>query len=236
MTRNAPPPYFAPPIIIPAPPTRSSSPQKNPAFDALFRSIDKCMCLSATQDALDSLLCSAFFDPSIPCNFIGAAYLGAKEALEDNQQLLNAIGNVKPHLTLLWAAVLCSDQATFFFNLAFHSLPPICLVAAFWTNTTQSFLQATYRSNCSDESIVLRAKEFQTSYFCRDMSAPWSPAPPFGSTPVRNLSLEVRAHLTHMHRPVSWRIHWDFGVWGKSSSESAESNSSCTGSRYLSSF
>jgi hypothetical protein len=40
------------------------------------------------------------------------------------------------------------------------------------------------------------------------MSAPWSPAPPFGSTPVRNLSLEVRAHLTHMHRPVSWRIHW----------------------------
>ncbi|OJJ96597.1 hypothetical protein ASPACDRAFT_54470 [Aspergillus aculeatus ATCC 16872] len=170
--------------------------------------------LISTQDALDSLLCSAFFDPCVPCNLVGAASLGVRKALSqmdeiDNRQLLLAITNMNPHLSLLWAAAVCNDQATSFLNLALHSLPPICLVAAFWTNTTQSFLQIAYNAGDLEGSIVPRAKEFQTSYFCRpNLPVPWSPAPPFGTTTVENLSLEVRAHLEHMHVPISWRNYW----------------------------
>ncbi|PYI21877.1 hypothetical protein BO99DRAFT_327433 [Aspergillus violaceofuscus CBS 115571] len=213
-SRHAPSPKFAPPIKVSTPPIRSSQKLQDKPFSELFDSIDRCLSLSSTQDALDSLLCSAFFDPCVPCNLVGATSLGVKEALSqldgiDNRQLLLAITNTKPHLTLLWAAAVCNGQATSFLKLALHGLPPICLVAAFWTNTTQSFLQILYPVRNSEVSIVPRANEFQTSYFCRpELSVPWSHAPPFGTTTVKNLSLEVRAHLAHIHVPISWRNYW----------------------------
>ncbi|KAE8331401.1 hypothetical protein BDV39DRAFT_189813 [Aspergillus sergii] len=198
-SRHAPPPKFAPPIMILTAPIRSLLSLKDMVFLELFRSIDKCMFLSSTQDALDSLLCSAFFDPCVPYNFIGAASLGVKKALSivdkiDNRQLLFAVTNIKPHLNLLWAAAV---------------LPPICLVTAFCTNTAQSFLQIAYPVRDPEDVITSRALEFQTSYFCRpELPIPWSPAPPFGTTSIENLSLEVRAHLAHIHRPISWRLYW----------------------------
>ncbi|KAB8259396.1 hypothetical protein BDV32DRAFT_159308 [Aspergillus pseudonomiae] len=213
-SRHTPPPKFAPPMMISAAPTRSSCRPKDMVFLELYRSIDKFMSLSSTQDALDSLLCSVFFDPSVPCNLVGAASLGVKKALSevdriDNRQLLSAVTNMKPYLSLLWAAAVCNDQAASFLNMALRGLPPICLVAAFWTNTAQSFLQMVYPGHDLEESTTSRAHEFQTSFFCRpELSVPWSPAPPFGTTPVKNLSLEVRAHIAHTHRPTSWRIYW----------------------------
>ncbi|PYH95906.1 hypothetical protein BO71DRAFT_322170 [Aspergillus ellipticus CBS 707.79] len=213
-SRNAPPPKFAPPISIPSTPVRASPAEKGAIFHDLLQSIDRCIFLSSTLDALDSLLCSTFFDPCIPCNLLGAASLGTQKALLETdelygQRLLSAITNAKPSLSLLWAAVLCCDQATSFMNLALRSLPPICLATAFWTNTTQSFFQIAYISHDLEDSIIPRADEFQTSYFCRpDVPIPWSPAPPFGVTTVANLSLEVKEHLAHIHRPVSWTIYW----------------------------
>lgn len=189
-------------------------PRQDMILNETFQLIDKCMFLSSTQDAMDSLLCSAFFDPYIPCNLLGAASLGIKKAIStanaiDNQKLLNAIAYMKPYLSILWTAAVCNDQANSLLNMALYCLPPISLVAACLTNTIQSFLQVRYCLGDLEKSIVPRANEFQTSYFCRpDISVPWSPAPPFGATPVKNLSLEVRAHLTHQHRLVSWMICW----------------------------
>ncbi|RAH48639.1 uncharacterized protein BO95DRAFT_471552 [Aspergillus brunneoviolaceus CBS 621.78] len=213
-SRHAPPPKLAPPTMIPAVPMHSPPSAKGTMLFELFKSVENCISLSSTQDALDSLLCSAFFDPCVPCNLFGAASLGVRKALStmeeiDNRQLLSAITNKKPQSSLLWAAAVCNGQATSFLNLSLHSLPPICLVAAFWTNTIQSFLQIAYSVRDSEESIIARANEFRTSYFCwPDLFVPWSPAPPFGTTPVHNLSLEVRAHLEHMHVPLSWKNHW----------------------------
>ncbi|KNG90611.1 hypothetical protein ANOM_001329 [Aspergillus nomiae NRRL 13137] len=213
-SRHTPPPKFAPPMLISAAPRRSSLRPKDMVFLELYRSIDKFMSLSSTQDALDSLLCGVFFHPSVPCNLVGAVSLGVKKALSevdriDNRHLLSAVTNMKPYLSLLWAAAVCNDQVASFLNMALSGLPPICLVAAFWTNTAQSFLQIVYPAHDSEESITSRAHEFQTSFFCRlELSVPWSPAPPFGTTPVKNLSLEVRAHVAHTHRPISWRIYW----------------------------
>ncbi|GAQ43821.1 similar to Pc13g13620 [Aspergillus niger] len=66
-----------------------------------------------------------------------------------------------------------------------------------------------YCSSEVEKKVVTRAKEFQTSFYCRPgTSVPWSPAPPFGTTPVKNVSLEIRRHLGHMHRPISWTTCW----------------------------
>lgn len=200
-------------MMIPAASTLPP-PRQHMIFNELFQSIDKCIFLSSTQDALDSLLCSAFFDPYIPCNFVGAASLGVRKAIStanaiDNRKLLNAITYMNPHLRILWTAAVYNNQANSLLNMALYSLPPISLVAAFLTNTIHSFLQVRYCLGDLKKSMIPRANEFQASYFCRpDISVPWSPAPPFGATPVKNLSLEVRAHLAHQHRPVSWMICW----------------------------
>lgn len=212
-SRDAPPPKLAPPIMIsanPHPPKR----QDSTVFHELYQSTDKFISISSTQDALDSLLCSAFFDPCVPCNQIGAASLGVKKAISaddeiDNQLLLKRITYMRPYLSLLWAAAVCTEQAPFFLNICLQNLSPICLPAGFWTNTAQSFLQAKYHDDTSKGTAISRAAEFQTSYFCRpDIPVPWSPASPFGTTTTSNLSLEVRAHLAHVHRPIPWATYW----------------------------
>ncbi|KAH8434867.1 uncharacterized protein LDX57_012498 [Aspergillus melleus] len=210
-----PPPKSAPPVSIPDTPIRSSERQgQDMIIEDLFQSIDKCMFFSSTWDAAESLLCSAFFDPSVPCNLLGASTLGIRKAIStantiDDQQLLNAITYMGPDLGLLWNAAICNDQANALLNMAFKGLPPICLVAAFLTNTNHTFLQIDYHSTNLGVFQVARANEFQTSLFCRsDISVPWSPAPPFGATTVQNLSLKVRAHLAHQHKPLSWRLYW----------------------------
>lgn len=172
------------------------------------------MFLSAIQDGFDSILCSALFDASIPCNLLGASSLGIKKAIStanelNSQLLLNAIESMNPHLIVLWTAAVCNGQANSVLNMTLDNLPPMCLPTAFITNTIQSFLQIDYCLEGLPRTHVSRALEFQTSFFCRpDISLPWSPAPPFGTTPVQNLSLEVRSHSAHQHYPLSWTICW----------------------------
>ena len=211
-SRNAPSPKLNPPTMISR---RATPPElRRPAFQRLFGSLDKCMSLSATQDALDSLLCSTFFDPGIPCNLVGAASLGIRKALlpanrDGFQTLLQAIADKKCYISLLWHTVVYSHQAATFLTLALNQLPPICLAAAFWTNTKQSFLQVTYDSDNSSDETVSRAEEFIHSYYCRpETSVPWTPAPPFGSTRTGNLSLQVESHYRHRHVPLSWKSYW----------------------------
>ncbi|PYH51301.1 uncharacterized protein BO96DRAFT_439092 [Aspergillus niger CBS 101883] len=183
-SRNAPSPSFAPPVVVPIASAVSPPRAKDVVLRDLYRSIDKFLTLSSTQDALDSLICSSFFDPSIPCNFIGAASLGVRKALStadeiDNQQLLRAVTYTKPPLCHFWTAAIRGGQEMAFLNMK--------------------------------NEVTTRANEFQTSFYCRpEASVPWSPAPPFGTTPVENVSHEIRQHLGHMHRPISWTTCWVF--------------------------
>lgn len=104
---------------------------------------------------------------------------------------------------------MCSGQATPILNMALKDLPPISLIAALWTNTIQSFLQVTYGPGNLSASSIPRSCDFSTSFFCRpEASIPWSPAPPFGSISTSSLSLEVKEHYEHRHRPLSWRTYW----------------------------
>lgn len=60
----------------------------------------------------------------------------------------------RPHLAPLWAAVICSGQARQLLSLALQSLLPLCLVAALWTNTVQTFLQIDYNRNKQQGDIL----------------------------------------------------------------------------------
>lgn len=207
----------APPLTITPPNMISRSPKafkKHGISERLFKYLDKLMSVSSTVDALDSLLCSVFFDPRVPCNLVGAVSLGITEALlpaeNDYQRFLGAIAHRRPDLSFFWSALVRNGQVKPLLSRTLKDLPPLCLVAALWTNTVQSFLQVTYHpSSATEKSLVPRACEFRTSYFCRpEASEPWTPAPPFGSTASRNLSLEVRQHFKHEHRPLWWRSFW----------------------------
>lgn len=210
-TRNAPLPTLAPPRAISGPSVAS---KKHWISDRLFQYLDKCMSVSSTVDALDSLLCGVFFDPSVPCNLVGAMSLGIRNALRpvgnDYQKFLTAVALRRPGLSFFWAAAVSTGQSQPFLGLALSDVPPACLTAALWTNTTQSFLQVSYKSStATKESPVPRSCEFRTSFFCRpEVSQPWTAAPPFGSTISSNLSLDVRQHYNHNHRPLRWRLFW----------------------------
>lgn len=211
-SRNVPRPTLAVPVSISVSSVQST--KRDVRFEGLYRSIDKCMSISCTQDAFDSLLCSAFFDPEVPCNLVGAVSLGIAKALlqvdADYRRLIRAISERAPHLSLLWLAVAYNGQAKHILDMALQMLPPICLVAGIWTNTIQSFLQVSYSPAGTMENSVLRSCEFSTSYFCRPQaSAPWSPAPPFGSTRINNLSLEIKEHYGHEHKLLWWRTCWN---------------------------
>ena len=177
----------------------------------LYRSLNSCMQLSSTFDALESLLCSVFFKPSVPCNLVGAADIGIEEAIspeKDNyQKFIQAIYVKAPQLAVLWKATMYNGQAKPLISMVLKSFPPICLAAALWTKTIQSFLQLNYFEE--EAGKVTRANEFRVSFFCHpEPSIPWSPAPPFGVTTLGNLSLDLRNHFSHGHKPLRWNIQW----------------------------
>jgi hypothetical protein len=146
---------------------------------------------------------------------VGYASLGIRQALclpspakQDYQKLLDAISWKKPQLSLLWYSLVIHDQASPILNMSLKRIPPICLVAAIWTDTVQTFLQVKYPDRIS-ETAISRAEEFQMSFYCRpEASVPWTAAPPFGLTTRKNLRLDIFAHNDHKHSPVSWANFW----------------------------
>ncbi|KAJ5698220.1 hypothetical protein N7462_000225 [Penicillium macrosclerotiorum] len=220
------PPALSPPAPIVHPATPYDGPETR--LHSLFHAIDKCLALSAIPDALHSLLCSAFFDPRIPCTFLSAASLGITHALSlhtqpDHLTLLTALSRKAPHLVLPWDSLVVNGLAYPLLRIALgmlpcslspaleSNLPPLCLLAAFWTGTLQSFLQVSYtqNQNHSDSIRIPRVHEFSIAFFCNpDAAVPWSPAPPFGSSMRTNLSLAVSAHCAHNHRPRSYAVFW----------------------------
>ncbi|KAB8277950.1 hypothetical protein BDV30DRAFT_223285 [Aspergillus minisclerotigenes] len=183
-SRNVPVPKMEPPAPVSRPftgPTRNDT-----KFRGIFEHIDKFMSLSVTQDALDALLCSAFFNPRVPCNLVGAVSL--------------AVANKQPSLAFFWNAVVCSRQERPLLDMTFRDIPPVCLVGASWTNTIQSFLQATYYPKQIHEEQVK------------------------GGVVLRANDLEVKSHIGHDHRPLSWVLPSDSIIYSKEH-ETAEQQS-----------
>ena len=182
-------------------------------YRKLFDCVDSCITLSCTEEGIRSLLCSVFFEPEVPCNLVGAHLLGVKSATQsiNNNSRLAAllIARRVPKIYPLWAAATWIEGTSVVFAYTIKGLPPICIPVAIWTDTLQSFVQVQYPLTASRPGFVSRAREYSTSYFVNPgFVLPCTPSPPFGETTTSNLSLEVRAHLEHEHRPLKCNTYW----------------------------
>lgn len=187
--------------------------QKGDDYDSLFNLLPQCITLSCSSEGIDSLLCSVFFEPEVPCNLIGAYLLGVTKAVEPIQRdpkiFASLMAQKSPKISPLWLATIWKGQTGRILKSALGGLPPISLPAASWTGTVQSFLQAKYLPVADRPATIPRAREYSIQYLVRpDIRSPFTPSPPFGTTGLSNLSLEVKAHLEHDHRPILCSTIW----------------------------
>lgn len=187
--------------------------QNQDCYESLFGCLSSCITLSCSFEGINSLLCSVFFEPTVPCNLVGAHILGIMKAIEplqsDPRILAPLMAKKCPKVSPLWLATIWNGQLSRVLESALGGLPPISLPAASWTDTVQSFLQARYLPITDRRDAIPRAREYSIAYLVRpDIIAPFTPSPPFGETAPSNLSLEVKKHLEHNHRPILHKTSW----------------------------
>lgn len=106
----------------------------NYCYSALFDYIDSCITLSCSPDGIASLLCSCFFDPSVPCNLVGAYFLGVSRAIEpiqsDERIFTALIAQRQPKFFPLAQAAVWSGRLKSILASAQGALPPINLAVA----------------------------------------------------------------------------------------------------------
>lgn len=178
-------------------------------YDMLDRSIT----LSCIPQGIDSILSSIFFDPSIPCNLAGAHLTGILQALEilrvDSELVVLLMMKEAPRFAPLWLAALWCGRTSRVLSNATGGLPPIHLAVASWLQNLQTFAQVQYAATKGQNEVISRAQEYTLSYLTKTgNSLPVSPWPPFGTTMIKNVDLEIREHLAHEHRPLRHQTYW----------------------------
>ncbi len=201
------------PCLMASPKVKSTRGQKDDCYEKLFECLSSCITLSCNSGGIQSLLCSVFFEPTVPCNLIGAHLSGVENAikpLEGHPWILAALmARKNPKISPLWLATIWSRRVSNVLTSVMGGLPPISLPVASWTETIQSFVQARHYSIINRPGFIPRAREYSVAYLIRDdVVMPFTPSPPFGETPTSNLSLEVKMHLEHDHRPILHRTSW----------------------------
>lgn len=138
-----------PPLVTPLN-SNSARGEKDHYYDKLLECLNSCISLSCSRNGINSLLCSVFFDPKVPCNLVGAHLLGVTKAIEPVKRNQRAFANLMvrrcPKISPLWLAAIWSGQASRILVCSMGALPPISLPVASWTETLQSFLQIGYYS------------------------------------------------------------------------------------------
>lgn len=201
-------PEFGTPLAV-----ASATDVPDDCYTALFDCLDSCITLSCSVGGIESLLCSTFFDASVPCNLVGAHLRGVSRALDtlqNDQRLFTVlVAQQNPMLSAVWQAAISSGLSSRILESSLGALPSINLAVASWTDTIQSFLQVDYETDIDIADCLPRAHEFSCAYMVDPcITKPFTPSPPFGKSAVSNTSLTVRAHLAHGHRPVSHRTYW----------------------------
>ncbi len=189
---------------------------QNDCYTALFSNLDSCITLSCSSRGIESLLCSQFFEPSVPCNLVGPHILGIRRAIEaiqsDNRFLTALMITRNPALSPLWHAANWSGYWPKVLRSALGALgalPPLNLAVASWTGTVQSFLQVDYDSLTNKSDYLARACEFSYTYMIiPDLNVPLTSSPPFGEVALDKTNLDIRAHLPHHHEPRWHRTYW----------------------------
>lgn len=191
--------------------------QHAPDFDEkyykqLFSYLGRCITLSCCDEGTASLLCSRFFEPSVPCNLVGSHLLGVRNAIEpvrnDPRVFARLMMGHNP-VNCLWLAAIWTGQVGKVLESALGGMPPISVPVASWTGVPQSFVQIGYHPRLT--RCMARAWEFSTIYLINDdANIPFTPSPPFGRVTTSDISLDVRRHLLHNHKPMLAKTYWVF--------------------------
>ena len=183
------------------------------SYNKLCEHLNRCITLTCSLEGIASILCSVFFDPTVPCNLAGAHLSGIKEAFqsikEDSQLLARLMALKDPKSSLLWFASIRTHRASRFLECAQGRSQPINLAVASWTDTVQSFIHAEYEPICKRHNVITWAREYSTYCMVKPgVRVPFTPWPPFGEVLLSNASLEVQEHLPHHHRPLWRKTSW----------------------------
>lgn len=173
--------------------------------------VDKCITLSCAEESIESILCSPFLDPGVPCNLVGAYLLGARQALLEcgnMKSLEDFMIQKRPTIAPLWLAAVWCGRAEHTLNNAVLGYSSVNLPVSTWTGIPQSFVQYDYVSN-GPRGTIPRANEYRITYLVDPLAfQPHTPYPPFGFTKKMNLSLDVSTHLSHDHCIQSYKMFW----------------------------
>ena len=172
--------------------------------------LERCITLSCSHEALDSVLCSVFFEPRVTCNLVKAHMTGVTAALEpienDLRMLATVITRHSPKLGPLWKAAIWRGDFKRITSAVARGLPALNLSVSSWTETLQSFVQVYYHTDKASDQIP-RAQEYVDTYLIQpNASLPFTPFPPFGFTRKASLSLSIRDHLPHKHGLISYEM------------------------------
>ena len=86
------------------------------------------------DEGIASLLCSAFFEPKVPCNLIRAHLSGVRKAIEparsDPKVFARPMARQNPKISALWLAAIWTGHAGKLLDSALGGMPPISLPVA----------------------------------------------------------------------------------------------------------
>lgn len=213
------PEHRAGPIKLPplAPPGDIRCPHgvEEQYYKRISECLSQCITLSCCDEGIASLLCSGFFEPKVSCNLIGAHLFGIRKAVEpvksDPKAFARLMVGQNPRVSSLWLAAIWTGQASRFLDSALGGMPPISLPVASWTGVLQSFIQVGYHSISNRDRHIPRAREFSTIYLVHSNAIiPFTPSPPFGEIVASDISLDIRRHLLHDHKPIQSNTYWIF--------------------------
>ena len=184
-------------------------------YKRLSKCFSRCITLSCCDEGIASLLCSAFFEPKVPCNLIGAHLSGVRKAIEparnDPKVFARLMTRQSTKISALWLAAIWTGHADKLLGSALGGMPPISIPVASWTGALQSFIQAGYCSISNRDGFVPRTQEFSAIYLVHpDARIPFTPSPPFGEIAISDISLEARRHLLHDHKMMESTTYWIF--------------------------
>lgn len=218
-------------VCLPVPPSINKPRLKKPTLSnqpygcsspwgKVSRQLDRLLTLGCNTTGIISLLSSVFVEPDIPCNICGAWLQGAfavleSEHVQDPHTLTHVCINRCPELGFLWYGSILIGIQHHVMKWALQAAFLIDIHAAAWTNTIVSFVQAPVSKLTQGVDVIRRSDEARLMYLSqteRHAQHPIVPFGPFGTTAIKDCTLEVQLHAhckgRHGLRYVSWAWDW----------------------------
>ena len=180
----------------------------------LFECIDNDITLNCSSQAINSLLCSSFFEGNVSCNLLGAHLLETSNILQslknDSKTLRKLMAKRSPTLYSFWIAVICSEQTQDIIKIVMKEVSFINLSVAFWIETVQFFVQIKYRVETEHIDCISRAHEFAFIYLTRPdiVTLSFTTASSFEKSSIQNIFAKIRSHLEHDHKLERLKLYW----------------------------